>query len=116
MKLISPIACYAVLLASICAASAAFGQSEKREQRRRQIPQTPDYRRREILLLPLPRAGADWSTLVADADGSILSTQVAGSFVGSYIGLFARTYQIVQTSQSSVSSNSVSTSQSKGSP
>jgi beta-xylosidase len=60
--------------------------------------------------------GADWSTLVADADGSILSTQVAGGFVGSYIGLFARTYQIVQTSQSSVSSNSVSTSQSKGSP
>jgi xylan 1,4-beta-xylosidase len=31
-----------------------------------------------------------WKTLVADADGSILSTPVAGGFVGTYLGLYAR--------------------------
>jgi xylan 1,4-beta-xylosidase len=32
-----------------------------------------------------------WRTLLADADGSILSTPVAGGFVGVYVGPFART-------------------------
>ncbi|HZL46175.1 MAG TPA: glycoside hydrolase family 43 protein [Opitutaceae bacterium] len=31
-----------------------------------------------------------WQTLKADADGSILSTPVAGGFVGAYLGLYAR--------------------------
>jgi xylan 1,4-beta-xylosidase len=33
----------------------------------------------------------DWTAVKEDADGSILSTHAAGGFVGSYIGLFART-------------------------
>jgi alpha-N-arabinofuranosidase len=36
-------------------------------------------------------AGGDWITLKNGADGSILSTDVAGGFVGTYIGMFART-------------------------
>jgi xylan 1,4-beta-xylosidase len=32
----------------------------------------------------------EWTTLKADDDGSILSTAVAGGFVGSYVGLHAR--------------------------
>jgi xylan 1,4-beta-xylosidase len=57
--------------------------------------------------------GGNWITLLGDADASILSTQVAGGFVGSYIGLFARTNQ-TETSQSNPSSNSASLSPSKG--
>ena len=34
--------------------------------------------------------GGDWITLAEDLDGSILSTHVAGGFVGSYVGLHAR--------------------------
>ncbi|HKB90272.1 MAG TPA: glycoside hydrolase family 43 protein [Opitutaceae bacterium] len=32
-----------------------------------------------------------WKVLKSDADGTILSTQVAGGFVGTYLGLYART-------------------------
>jgi alpha-N-arabinofuranosidase len=32
-----------------------------------------------------------WTTLVADADGTILSTRVAGGFVGTMIGMYAYT-------------------------
>jgi alpha-N-arabinofuranosidase len=32
-----------------------------------------------------------WKTLVADADGTILSTKVAGGFVGTMIGMYAYT-------------------------
>jgi alpha-N-arabinofuranosidase len=35
-------------------------------------------------------AGDEWTSLREDADGSILSTDYAGGFVGSYLGLFAR--------------------------
>ena len=35
-------------------------------------------------------AGAEWTSLRGDADGSILSTDRAGGFVGSYLGMFAR--------------------------
>src|SRR5690606_6227624 len=38
------------------------------------------------------RAGAgqgDWTPLLTDADGTILSTKVAGGFVGAMIGLYA---------------------------
>ena len=35
-------------------------------------------------------AEGDWSTLKPNADGSILSTDVAGGFVGTYLGMFAR--------------------------
>ena len=34
------------------------------------------------------RAG-EWALLLADADGTILSTRVAGEFVGTVIGLYA---------------------------
>jgi alpha-N-arabinofuranosidase len=34
--------------------------------------------------------GGDWVTLAGDIDGSILSTEVAKGFVGSYVGLYAR--------------------------
>ena len=34
--------------------------------------------------------GGDWTELAADVDGGILSTDVAGGFVGSYVGMFAR--------------------------
>ncbi|MBT8211855.1 MAG: glycoside hydrolase family 43 protein, partial [Acidimicrobiia bacterium] len=34
--------------------------------------------------------GGDWITLAEGLDGSILSTHVAGGFVGSYIGLHVR--------------------------
>jgi len=33
----------------------------------------------------------DWKTLVADADGRILSTKVAGGFVGTMFGMYAYT-------------------------
>ena len=36
-------------------------------------------------------AGDQWISLREDADGSILSTDCAGGFVGSYLGMFART-------------------------
>jgi alpha-N-arabinofuranosidase len=34
--------------------------------------------------------GGDWINLKENADGSILSTDVAGGFVGTYLGMFAR--------------------------
>ena len=34
--------------------------------------------------------GSDWKVLAEQVDGSILSTDVAGGFVGSYVGLHAR--------------------------
>lgn len=34
--------------------------------------------------------GGEWKGIVEGADGSILSTQVAGGFVGTYVGMFAR--------------------------
>ena len=36
-------------------------------------------------------AGAQWTGVGEDVDGSILSTDRAGGFVGSYLGMFART-------------------------
>lgn len=36
------------------------------------------------------RAGGEWKSVAEDVDGSILSTQRAGGFVGSYVGMFAR--------------------------
>jgi alpha-N-arabinofuranosidase len=33
----------------------------------------------------------EWEMLAEDVDGSILSTQVAGGFVGAYVGMYART-------------------------
>lgn len=36
-------------------------------------------------------ASNDWEVLAEDVDGSILSTQIAGGFVGSYVGMYART-------------------------
>jgi xylan 1,4-beta-xylosidase len=45
-------------------------------------------------------AGA-WTQLLENADASILSTQVAGGFVGSYIGLFARTSKLDELRQRS---------------
>jgi xylan 1,4-beta-xylosidase len=35
-------------------------------------------------------AAADWTLLMADADGTILSTKTAGGFVGAVFGLYAR--------------------------
>ncbi len=37
------------------------------------------------------RGEADWTTLLADADGAMLSTRVAGGFVGAVFGVFAQT-------------------------
>lgn len=34
---------------------------------------------------------AEWTTLLADADGAMLSTRVAGGFVGAVLGVFAQT-------------------------
>ncbi|MNP57849.1 hypothetical protein D3C76_1527140 [compost metagenome] len=36
--------------------------------------------------------GTEWMTLFADADGTILSTDVAGGFVGAYLGLYATSH------------------------
>ena len=36
--------------------------------------------------------GAEWLTLFADGDGTILSTDVAGGFVGAYLGLYATSH------------------------
>ncbi len=36
-------------------------------------------------------ATGDWMQLGNDQDGTILSTKKAGGFVGTYVGLFART-------------------------
>jgi xylan 1,4-beta-xylosidase len=36
--------------------------------------------------------GAEWLTLFTDADGTILSTDVAGGFVGAYMGLYATSH------------------------
>jgi alpha-N-arabinofuranosidase len=33
----------------------------------------------------------EWEMLAEDVDGSVLSTQVAGGFVGAYVGMYART-------------------------
>jgi alpha-N-arabinofuranosidase len=36
------------------------------------------------------REGGEWQSVAENVDGSILSTQRAGGFVGSYVGVFAR--------------------------
>jgi beta-xylosidase len=39
-------------------------------------------------------ATEDWMQIVSDQDGTILSTKKAGGFVGTYVGLFARTLSV----------------------